>query len=151
MYVCCYNLFHTNTMYSPWPLGLEPNIYWIYAKRINANEYQCQFNRIYHTHSYSASSINMNNCFGSLHTKTPAQLQAISPDLICDNDGDERVLVWAFYLPYTDWNKMKMGFFILPIAKTSYTANDTSVSVGVNFQYKVVFTPKPGLFPVKNG
>ena len=50
-------------------------------------------------------------------------------------------------------SKSKLGFYIIPIHITSYTNLDAIVSSTVinplQFQYKLVFTPKPGLFPIK--
>lgn len=90
--------------------------------------------------------MNVNRCATS--TVTSTVVQGWSPDLICSTDGDERVLVWAHWSAES-YTKSKLGFFMIPLKSFSdapYGA--TSASVTSYFQQKVVFTPKPGLFPI---
>ena len=79
----------------------------------------------------------------SVTTRTLAQVQAMCPDLVCDKDGDERLIVEAIYRN-RNFNKSKLGFFLLE------PKNNTKGTDGNNalFLYKLVIVPKPGLFPV---
>ena len=132
------NFFHTNTVYVPYPFGIYYVLDCFYVKRINSNNYQYQ--QVYGS-TLSAKTLNDMGSATSVTTKTLAQVQAMCPDLVCDKDGDERVLVEAIYRGSSD--KRKLGFFLLQpkIKKTTDGYN-------ASFSYKLVIVPKPGLFPV---
>ena len=67
------------------------------------------------------------------------------PDLVCDRDGDERLLVEALYRAKGDLKSLKrgLGFFLLEPKNTKGTDGYNAL-----FLYKLVIVPKPGLFPV---
>lgn len=134
------NFFHTNAMYDPWPFGIYYLIDCFYVKRINSNSYQ--FQEIWGS-TVSARTPNDMGRAASVTTRTLAQVQAMCPDLVCDKDGDERLIVEAIYRN-RNFNKSKLGFFLLE------PKNNTQGTDGNNalFLYKLVIVPKPGLFPV---
>ena len=85
------------------------------------------------------------NC-GSVDTKTMAQIEAVNSDLLCNADGDERVLVTTHYRKASKYNKKKLGFFILePHAIVSAGGSTNNLSI-----HELVITPKPGIFPARN-
>ena len=139
-FASCLNLFHTNTMFRPWPLGIYYGINYRYVKRLEANSYQYQ-------HSWGSTSGGnkptniQKGADSTMSTKTASQVQGIHPDLICYKDGEERLVVEVVYRR-TSFDKSKLGFLLM-VPKNS--------SDGSNLlQYKFVITPKPGLFPVVN-
>ncbi|MBR1734029.1 MAG: pilus assembly protein [Alphaproteobacteria bacterium] len=154
-YASCLNFFHNQTMFSPWPFGMYYSIIWIYVKRNSSNNYRYQ---TYITNTYSGSTpTDLNHTTTSLTTKTETEIKSIHADLVCENDGDERVMVWVYY----DFNTLNMyfdkstyveksnlGLFILPLKV--YISEPSSFPPVVNayFKYQVIFTPKPGRFPV---
>ena len=139
-YASCLNLFHTNSMFYPNPLGLYLLTRYHYVKRINQNSYQ--LHKCYcATSRHSIKDMDKN--FGALQTVTAADVEAIHPDLICSNDGEERVYICSVYKKAYDSIKSKLGFLLLE-PKTE----NNSGAHGVCFQYGIVITPKPGLFPV---
>ena len=139
------NFFHTNTMYNPWPFGIYYLIDCFYVKRINSNNYQYQ--EVWGS-TTSAKTLNDMGSATSVTTKTLAQVEAMCPDLICDKDGDERVLIEGNYrskvADVSKFDKSKLGFFLLKPKNTKGTDGSTRPL----FLYKLVIVPKPGLFPV---
>ncbi|MBQ7672934.1 MAG: hypothetical protein IJT36_00135 [Alphaproteobacteria bacterium] len=137
-YASCLNFFHTNSMFSPWPFGVYFAIDYEYVKRINSNSYQ-------HQHCYGTTPMTgtpvlggMNKHCDSIQTKTLTQIADIHPDLICNKDGEERLLISCSYRKKGHFKKSLLGFFILePVGSRL-------------FAYKIVITPKPGLFPGRN-
>ncbi|MBQ7673948.1 MAG: hypothetical protein IJT36_05430 [Alphaproteobacteria bacterium] len=148
------NLFHGNTMYDPYPFGIYPVIFFIYIKRIDSNCYLYQNYRVNSHTNYSNQSLQMSAYFNPEETITSTTLQEISADLICNNDGEERVLIWSFYCHHTshsNYDKSKLGLFILPLKSGTWsTPSAASTIVRSYFECKLVITPKPGLFPVAN-
>ncbi len=133
------NFFHTNTMYDPWPFGIYYVLDCFYVKRINSNNYQYQ--QVWGS-TKSAKTLNDMGDIWSVKTKTLAQVQAMSPDLVCDTDGEERLLVEALYRGKGDL-KRRLGFFLLEPKNTKGTDG-----YNASFVSKLVIVPKPGLFPV---
>ena len=131
------NLFHTNAMFNPWPLG----IYYVtdckYVKKVNANSYQYQHS--YGSFSSGISPQKMNKKAMSIATRNEGEILAMHPDLICYNNGEERLLITISYR-YGNFDKSKLGFLLMVPKNSSYGSN--------LLQYKFVITPKPGLFPV---
>ncbi|MBQ7673737.1 MAG: hypothetical protein IJT36_04315 [Alphaproteobacteria bacterium] len=154
-YASFMNFFHTNTQFSPCPFGVRPKAHWVYVKRVNSNSYSYQSFNTFAMAQNLSSALTMERLLTSQTTKDAATIAKLSPDLICDKDGDERVLIWCYYHAFSGFenSKSKLGFYIIPIHITSYTNLDAIVSSTVinplQFQYKLVFTPKPGLFPIK--
>lgn len=142
-YSSCLNFFHTNSMFSPFPFGIYYALDCHYVKRINSNCYKYQL--CYATTSTGNSPESTNFNCGSVDTKTMAQIEAINSDLVCNADGDERVLVATHYRK-SSYNKKKLGFFILePHAIVS--AGDSTNNL---FIHELVIIPKPGIFPARN-
>ncbi|MBQ7674540.1 MAG: hypothetical protein IJT36_08580 [Alphaproteobacteria bacterium] len=143
-YASCLNLFHTNTMFKPWPLGIYYAVNFCWVKRIDNNSYQ--FQQCWGSLSVGTSPSEMNKLCGTVVTKTYAQIQAIHPNLICTKDEEERVCIECYYRkPPSGYNKSKLGFFILePQLKKSWDVSNNL------FLYSLIITPKPGLFPGKN-
>ena len=136
-YASCLNFFHTNSMFNPWSLGIYYALDYTYVKRLSADSYQYQAG--YATMSKGTSPSTMNKSCGQLLTKTQNEVQAFHQDLICDNDGEERLLIVCYYRKTGSFTKSKLGFFLLNPKIEFY-----------NFVYKLVITPKPGLFPGKH-
>ena len=144
-YASCLNLFHTNTMFNPWPFGIYYAMFCHYVKRINSNNYQYQYNCATMSTGNAPNNNSMFlNC--SSGSKSLAQVKNMHPDLVCDKDGDERVLITTHYRKANKFNKNKLVFFILdPRISTSVDGMTNNF-----FTYEVVITLKPGLFPVKS-
>ena len=82
----------------------------------------------------------------NLLTKSLAQIQAMSPNLVCDKDGEERVLIACHYRKASSFTKNKLGFFILePKMRVSTDGMTNNL-----FIYELTIVPKPGLFPIKD-
>ena len=141
----CLNFFHTKSMCNPWSFGLYYAVSYVWVKRINSNSYQHQ--DCYATTSAGTSPMETNRNCGSVTTRTPAYVEAKSPDLVCEKDGDERVCVECCYRKINNsFKKSQLGFFIL----TPKTYKSIDGMTNNFFTYRIVFTPKPGLFPAKN-
>lgn len=146
-YASCLNLFHTNSMFKPWPLGIYYAMFAHYVKRVNSNSYQYQYNCA--TMSTGTAPNNGSMCCNSnLSTRNLSQIQAMSPNLVCDKDGEERVLIVCHYRKAQDgsFTKNKLGFFILEPKMRVATDGMTNNF----FIYELTIIPKPGLFPIKD-
>ena len=145
-YASCLNFFHTNTMFYPYPFGIYYDVDFFYVKKISSDKYQYQ--QCYGSTGgdcTSPSGMNM-NC-KSISTKTSAEIDAIHPDLLCNNVGEERVLVECCYRRRyaAKFDKRQLGFLILN-PKVTKAHDGTTYNF---FIYDLVITPKPGLFPGK--
>ena len=139
IYVSCLNMFHTNTMFKPWPFGVFFCIDIHYIKRINNNSYNHQ-SLWAHTGCDYPSPLGMYSAYYNVGKYNLSQVESISPDMICYKDGEERLCIVASYRKIGDFNKSKLGLFILEPKEI-----DNYQSI---FMYKIVITPKPGLFPI---
>ena len=72
--------------------------------------------------------------------KNKNQVANYHPDLVCNKDREERLCIVASYRKIGDFSKSKLGLFILEPKEI-----DNYQSI---FMYKIVITPKPGLFPI---
>ena len=135
-YASCLNLFHTNSMFSPYPLGIYFAIDYDWVKKIEANKYQHK--QCWGTTS-GTSPQNMSNSSGNaISTKTEEKIEAIHSDLVCNGIGEEKLLISCYYRKVGgSFNKSKLGLFIMDPQFGAY-----------DFKYKIIITPKPGLFPV---
>lgn len=151
-FASCLNLFHTNAMFKPYPFGIYYLTYFYYVKRISSNNYQYQ--AFWATTGNSGLNSNIltdriNKSAGNIVKQSQLQIEAIHPDLICQNDGEERLLIECWYNKATSvFSKSKLGLFILE--PNFGTANIANRNGRGNFSYSLVITPKPGLFPVKD-
>ena len=144
-YASCLNFFHTNTMFTPWPFGVFYDTTFAYVKKIDSGTYQYQMTWACTLEGTSPSGI-YTQC-GSVVTRTQAQVEAIHPDLVCNNIGEERVLISCYYRKHHIGfkNKGQLGFFILEPKTMTATNGRTAIF----FMYDLVITPKPGFFPAK--
>lgn len=146
-YASCLNLFHTHSMFKDWPMGIYYCVAYYYVKRIGADNYTYQYLWISTGNKAEIKSdfkdyINMT--YRAEQTKkTQSYVEAIHSDLVCQNNGDERVLIRCYYniSTSTNFTKSKLGLYIL----------EPKFGEKGNFKYDLVIVPKPGLFPVKNG
>lgn len=131
------NFFHIHNMFSPWASGIYYIAHFHYVKKIDNDNYEYQ------------------KCFGAtdrgvceyVSQKTSSQVQEMHPDLICSNIGDERVLIECCYrMARNDFKKSMLGFFVLNPQMITGTDGMTNNF----FIYKLIITPKPGLFPAKS-
>ena len=145
-YASSLNLFHTNSMFNPWPLGLYQAGEYFWVKRINQNSYQLQYcwSTTYNWNR-DKSPDKMDKSFGSVYTMTASEVEEKYPNLICHKDGEERLLIGCVYKKAYNSIKSKLGLFL--IEPGSKVRSDIH---GVCFDYYMVITPKPGLFPVRN-
>ena len=143
------NLFHSNSMFYPYPFGVQPMLYCQYIKRISKNEYKWQ--------GFFVNAVNTSTSpdtlGGAPHNdypnKTSTEIADIHPDMVCYNDGEERLLinVWLHRTDAANISSSKLGFFFLqPVWGVNWYRIDNKGS----FSYAIVITPKLGLFPVKN-
>ncbi len=143
-YACCLNLFHTNAMFDPYPLGIYFSIGFNYVKKLNNGNYL--FQNCWST-TYGTSPNTMDKYFAETREISKDEVRSISPDLICDTIGEERLQIAASYKSAYATVKNKLGLFILePKHKGGWASGQHAYL----FEYSPVITPKPGLFPVKN-
>ena len=139
-YASCLNFFHTDSMFSPYTFGVyySMDLYWV--KRISDNEYLYQL-------SYGLTNkTSPGYCCGIAHI-TPEKVRSMHPDLVCGKDGDERLLIECSYRKLWNFNKNKIGFFLLSPQDIINTEGNVTENISI---YRLVITPKPGLFPAKN-
>lgn len=146
-YTSCLNLFHTNSMFDPWPLDIYYDIDYVYVKRISSDSYKIQTG--WGSTSQGSSPNDMSKNFENVATRNLAAIQAYHPDLVCDKDGDERLLLKCYYRKKKigTFNKSKLGFLIINPKTTKDPNSGKSNNL---FKYYLVITPKPGLFPGRN-
>lgn len=136
-YASCFNLFHTTSMFNPWPFGIYFAIDYYWVKRISSDTYQ--YKQYWGTTGAGNSPKNMSKSSNSVVvTKTLNEIVAIHLGLVCNKDGEERLLLACYYRPTKAFNRAKLGFFLL----------NPNIA-GNKFSYKMFITPKPGLFPIK--
>ena len=147
-YASCLNFFYTNTMFSPFPFGIYFSLNYDYVKRLNSDSYQYQ-NGWGSTGTSKPSPNNMDMKCNDTSTRSRSQIEKIHPDLVCDKDGDERVLIYCAYRRSNNFNKSKLGLFMMD---PGYVVGGKHTShVFKDFlYYSLIITPKPGLFPGKN-
>ena len=142
-YASCLNLFHTDAMFSPYPFGIHYIVRYFYVKRNNDNSYLCYiyWTSTGNTNVKRALLDGMNRSCSSSGNRTKAQVQRYHPDLVCSNDGEERLLIICYYgaTASTNFSKSKLGLFLL----------DPNFGQDGNFSHQLVITLKPGLFPAK--
>ena len=144
--VSCFNFFHTNSVFFPWPFGFSVGIDLEYVKRLSSDNYQYQ-------QSYSSCKKNgFIKYTGSLYTKTKAWVKDLNPNLVCNKDGDERLLITYYYRKQDNFDKSKLGLFLLEPQAVPTTHGSTIIQYEIPnlFIYRLVITPKPGLFPARN-
>ena len=145
-YASCLNFFHTNTMFTPWPFGVYYVLACYWVKRVNSNSYQWQ--HCYGTTSpFKTSPAGMNQNCKSIVTKSLSEIESAHPDLVCNKDGKERVLIEVIYRKAIGFDKKKLGFFFLEPKVSKLALDDNSNNA---FIYYLVITPKPELFPGRN-
>ena len=141
-YASCLNLFHTNSMFDPWPLGIEFCIDFDWIKKTDKDKYEMR--RTWGSTGIGNSPNNMSNDTRAKEEKTLDQLIKAHPEYkplqsesFCYKVGDERLVISCYYRP-KNFNKSKLGLFLMNPSFGSY-----------DFGYHLIITPKPGLFPVK--
>ena len=137
-YASCLNLFHTNSMFSPWSLKMYYVVACYCVKRISSNSYK--FQHCFGSTSRGSTPSEMFQQCGSVLTRTSDQVKKMHKDLICDKDDEERVVIECIY---REAGK-NLGFFIL---KPNVSKVALDGYAGNAFIYYLVITPKPGLFP----
>ncbi len=126
----------------PWPLGICYYVHFSHAKRISANEYQISDS---YWCIYNATTFKAELAYSNLVTRTKDHLQKRAPELICQNDGEEKLGIYCTYRP--KGNKKNLRFLI----RQPMTFPFATLLIGFSalFVGTVVITPKPGLFPLK--
>jgi hypothetical protein len=144
------NFFPGISMFSPFPLGVRPYTWYYYIKRENGTNYLWAWrarpdNGGLGT-SYECVEYNKNSSVNASN---------INPKLVCNNNGDEKVLVRYFYTAMDISDYMaKLAFrFLKPKVPSSWYCDTISFNTwkGNNnvFTCDLTFTPKPGLFPLQ--
>ena len=146
VYASCFNFFHTNSMFSPYPFGIFYDVYLYYVRKTSDDQYYYQYIRTDTGHGGRIPMKDGMESGGTTATKTKAEIIELHPDLVCNKIGDEKLLIIPTYnaTTYTRFTKQKLGLFLLEPKFRQFT----QPSYG-SFYYKLVITPKPGLFPVK--
>ena len=144
-YVSCLNFFHTNTMFKPWSLGIYYVVSFLWVKRVDDNSYQ--FQHCWASTAGGTSPSGINKSCPNVSTKSRSTIELTYPELICEKDGDEKVLVVCYYRKKTSlFSKHELGFVLLePNIKRGPDGSTNNF-----FIYSLVIRPKPGLFPGKN-
>ena len=140
-YASCLNLFHTNTMFKPHPLGVSYHMYCQYIKRISHDKYQLQY---FFSDANGPAPVGESGYIWSIESRSAFEIKSIHPDLLCDNDGDERVLINCWYGVF---DSKKIGLFVL---KPVQGSNGFLLNNKGSFSAVIIITPKPGLFPAAN-
>ena len=147
VYASCLNLFHSNTMFSPFPFGICFSFDYFHIKRLNSDSYQYDDGWGSTESGGSPNTMSM-QCNGT-STKNKSQIEKIHPDLVCDKDGDERVLIYCAYRRLNNFNKSKLGLFMMDPGYVVGGKHTGHVFKDFLY-YSLIITPKPGLFPGKN-
>ena len=142
------NLFHTNSMFYPYPLGITPYAYFQYVKRVESNKYNYQAFWINaNNNSSSPATLDGGGYADESTTKTLSQIIDIHPDLECHKDGNERLLInYWFGAMCGNESSSKLGLLIM---KPKWGSRGYSLDNKGSFSYVLIITPKPGLFPLK--
>ena len=139
-YASCLNLFHTNSMFYPWSLGILYRVNFYHVKREAQNNYNYFFCSI----DTGNGGINFGNGMYIspfvYRNYTQTQVEAIHADLICNKNGDERLLIECCYVQ-VGFFKSKLGFFIIEPKENK--------NLNILMKYKLVIVPKPRLFSEK--
>ena len=138
------NFFHGQSIFDPWPFGVYYVLDCFWVKRIDSDTYQYQesWGSTYGT----TTDPNKIGSYYSVSTIDANKVKSIHPNLICNTNGEERLLVECVYKKKNPfYSKNKLGFFILEPQWMKSTDGST-ISI---FVYHTIITPKPGLFPVK--
>ncbi len=151
-YASCLNLFHTNSMFKPWLFGIAFSIDYYYVKRVNADSYQYQYgwgstDTDYSTGQATPSTISC-GC-DDVMIKTRSEVNILHPDLVCEKDGDERLLINCAYRRMKNFNKSKLGLFLIEPGTIVGGMHTTHHAFKDFLYHNLVITPKPGLFPGK--
>ena len=108
------NLFHTNSMFYPYPFGTTPHAYFQYVKRIESNKYNYQCFWVNANNQSSSPATLAGGGATASTTKTLSQIIDIHPDLECHKDGDERLLInYWFYAMCGNESNSKLGLLIM--------------------------------------
>ena len=145
-FASCLNLFYNNSMFDPFPIGMYYDIDYYYVKRINSDSYNFQV--CYGSTSIGHSPNEMSKTCGVVTVKTLAEIQEYDPNLACEKDGDEKLLLECCYRKRKLglFNINHLGFFLLNPKTTTTRAGSSN-----NFLvYHLIIVPKPGLFPGRN-
>ena len=174
-YAASLNLFHNNTMFSPWPLGICISCYIYYFKRISSS---CYYGYYYHNETHQGSSpTSMYDSQNKYTYSSASELTKLHPNLVLEKDGDEKVYIKFFYYPAsslsdTSINKSNTGAAAIARIATGRQPNEEISSVSGDRHYnrsklglflldlpyvysekglkaivsELVFTPKPGIF-----
>ncbi|MBQ7674518.1 MAG: hypothetical protein IJT36_08455 [Alphaproteobacteria bacterium] len=145
-YASCLNFFNNNNMFDPHPLGIYYVIDYHWIKRTNNDEYQHQNVWAGSVKAGSAATTPKGMYYGggSIITRNTSYIQKLHPSLVCDKNGDERVLIKCCYRKTANFDKKRLGFFLLQPREETFITGSKHL-----FVYYIVITPKPGLFPVK--
>lgn len=132
-------------MFNPWPLGIAYIMAMVYVKRLSSNNYQVQ---VALSHTFDGRSPSKMLCISALKDNiSQAMVRTANPDLVCNNDGEEKLLIRC---EYSKKDIKKLGFLIMKpkdyIVRYCHSIQTSSIIFDDN---KVVITPKPGLFPAK--
>ena len=138
VYASSFNFFHINSMFNPWPFGVYISVCFWHLKRENSNNYK--YHRWLCSTGGGGKTFSENGMWNDPLTsqnKSLTDVQKLHPDLVCNTDGDEKLLISVSYgiTNATKFTKSKLGFFIL------------EPDCWRDFTYKIIITPKPGLFP----
>lgn len=145
-YASCLNFFNNNSMFSPFPFGISYSINFIYVKRLNSNSYQFQ-------HSWASTEggdtpQNMWREIGTVWTSPLKDIVAVNPKLVLDKDGDELLYINCAYRRMQNFNKSKIGLYILD-PQLVKGGEHVGYSHPDLLYYEIFITPKPGLFPIQ--
>ena len=142
--------FFTNSenRFTPFLHGIYYTLIGYYVKRISSNSYYVQS---FYTTSSSGNywGNTGRNCDSSASTKSLSEIEDIDKSLVCDKDEDERVVIEYAYRRVnwgnSQYKKHKLGLFLInPPIRTSIDKRPNDF-----FNYRIIFTPKSGIFPVK--
>ena len=179
-YTASLNLFHNNTMFSPWPFGICISCYIYYFKRISNSYY---YGYYYNNQTHQGSSpTSMWDTYGKQMYSSASELKKLHPNLVLEKDGDEKVYIKFFYYPAsslsdTSINKSNTGAAAIARIATGRQPNEEISSVSGDRHYnrsklglflldlpyvypekglkaivsELVFTPKPGIFAQLSG
>lgn len=138
------NFFHDDRAFYPYPWGIYYLLRLHYVRKKSSSEYDYQLIRLSTGNdvAFTTPLNGMNYARFSVKTKSQGGIASISPNLLCDNVNEERLLIECWY-GKSNYDKSKLGFFVVdPHVGGSAVTTDIGA-----FSYRMVITPKPGLFP----
>ena len=131
------NLFGTSPLF-----GITMKVCLFYVKKVGNDSYQYQASAMGSENIVDINRTTRTQNYSAMIAKCPSLNH---PDMLIENIGDEKLLIECLYYKSSSYSKNKLGFFII---SPKFGGMSRYSSYRGNFAYRIVITPKPGLFPI---